>query len=160
LAFPEAQVDATDISDAALEVAAVNVERYALENQIQLIQSDVFDGLNSAQEILIEGTKLQYDIIVSNPPYVNARDMAALTEEFRHEPPQALAAGHDGLDIVKRILKQAADFLVPQGILVVEVGNSYPELIAQYPQLPFVWPEFVKGGHGVFVLTKEQLKDL
>jgi len=160
MAFPEAHVDATDISDDALEVAAMNVERYELENQVQLIQSDVFDGLKSAQEILIEGAKLQYDIIVSNPPYVNAQDMEELTEEFKHEPPLALAAGHDGLDIVKRILQQAYEFLAPQGLLVVEVGNSYPELIEQYPQLPFIWPEFVKGGHGVFVLTKEQLKDL
>ena len=157
-AFPEAQIDATDISDEALEVATVNVAKYALEDQVQLIKSDVFDGLKSAQEILIEGAKLQYDIIVSNPPYVNAQDMEALTEEFRHEPPLALAAGLDGLDIVKRILQQAEEFLAPEGLLVVEVDNSYPELIDQYPQLPFVWPEFVNGGHGVFVLTKEQLK--
>lgn len=160
IAFPEAHVDATDVSDAALEVADVNVDKYALRDQIQLIKSDVFDGLKSAQEILIEGTKLQYDIIVSNPPYVNARDMADLTEEFSHEPELALAAGYDGLDIVKRILEHAYEFLAPQGLLVVEVGNSYPELIEQYPQLPFVWTEFVKGGHGVFVLTKEQLKEI
>ncbi|KPJ93039.1 MAG: protein-(glutamine-N5) methyltransferase, ribosomal protein L3-specific [Gammaproteobacteria bacterium SG8_11] len=160
MTYPDAHVDATDVSDAALEVASINVEKYALSDQIQLIKSDVFDGLKSAQEILIEGAKLQYDIIVSNPPYVNAQDMAALTEEFRHEPPLALAAGHDGLDIVKRILQQADEFLAPDGILVVEVGNSYPELIEQYPQLPFVWPEFVKGGHGVFVLTKDQLKNI
>jgi ribosomal protein L3 glutamine methyltransferase len=160
VAFPEAHVDATDVSDDALEVAAINVEKYALGDKIQLIQSDVFDGLKSAQDILIEGTKLQYDVIVSNPPYVNARDMAALTEEFRHEPPLALAAGHEGLDVVKRILQQAYEFLAPQGLLVVEVGNSYPELIEHYPQLPFVWPEFVKGGHGVFILAKEQLKDV
>ncbi|MGD8595279.1 MAG: 50S ribosomal protein L3 N(5)-glutamine methyltransferase, partial [Gammaproteobacteria bacterium] len=136
----------------------INVEKFALRDKIQLIQSDVFDGLKSAQDILIEGAKLQYDVIVSNPPYVNARDMAALTEEFRHEPPLALAAGQEGLDIVNRILQQAYEFLAPQGLLVVEVGNSYPELIEQYPHLPFVWPEFVKGGHGVFILTKEQLK--
>ena len=160
MAFPEAHVDATDISDDALEVAAMNVERYELENQVQLIQSDVFDGLKSAQDVLIEGAKLQYDIIVSNPPYVNAQDMDELTEEFKHEPPLALAAGQDGLDIVKRILQQAYEFLAPQGLLVVEVGNSYPELMELYPQLPFIWPEFVKGGHGVFVLTKEQLKDI
>ncbi|MGD8939891.1 MAG: 50S ribosomal protein L3 N(5)-glutamine methyltransferase [Gammaproteobacteria bacterium] len=158
MAFPEAHVDATDVSDDALEVAAINVEKFALRDKIQLIQSDVFDGLKSAQDILIEGAKLQYDVIVSNPPYVNARDMAALTEEFRHEPPLALAAGQEGLDIVNRILQQAYEFLAPQGLLVVEVGNSYPELIEQYPHLPFVWPEFVKGGHGVFILTKEQLK--
>ena len=150
LMFPDAQVDATDVSSVALEVAQINVEKYALQEKIRLIQSDVFDGLISAQD--------QYDVIVSNPPYVNAEDMAGLTEEFRREPVLALEAGHDGLDIVKRILKQAKDFLTPQGLLVVEVGNSYPELIEQFPQIPFVWPEFVKGGHGVFVLTKEQLE--
>lgn len=150
LMFPDAQVDATDVSSVALEVAQINVEKYALQEKIRLIQSDVFDGLISAQD--------QYDVIVSNPPYVNAEDMAGLTEEFRREPALALEAGHDGLDIVKRILKQAKDFLTPQGLLVVEVGNSYPELIEQFPQIPFVWPEFVKGGHGVFVLTKEQLE--
>jgi ribosomal protein L3 glutamine methyltransferase len=176
LAFPEARVDASDVSEDALAVAATNVTKYALQNQVHLIQSDVFDGLKSAQPsretgergskktagkvISIHGANPQYDIIVSNPPYVNAEDMATLTEEFRHEPPLALAAGHDGLDIVKRVLQHAYDYLSPQGILVVEVGNSYPELIEQYPQLPFVWPEFAKGGHGVFVLTKEQLKDV
>lgn len=149
LTFPEAAIDASDVSPAALEVAKINVEKYTLQEQIRLIQSDVFSALNPVQD--------QYDVIVSNPPYVNARDMDALTEEFRREPALALQAGHDGLDIVKRILNQAGDFLSPQGLLVVEVGNSYPELIEQYPQLPFVWPEFVKGGHGVFVLTKEQL---
>jgi ribosomal protein L3 glutamine methyltransferase len=131
-----------------LEVATINVEKYALQEKITLIHSDLFDSLDPGQ---------QYDIIVSNPPYVNAEDMAALTEEFKREPASALQAGYDGLDIIKRILQQAQDYLTPQGILVVEVGNSYPELIEQYPQLPFVWPEFVKGGHGVFVLTKEQL---
>ncbi|MCG6970591.1 MAG: 50S ribosomal protein L3 N(5)-glutamine methyltransferase [Gammaproteobacteria bacterium] len=182
LAFPEARVDASDVSEEALEVAAANVENYALKEQVYLIVSDVFDGLKSAQQsrelkasrepgtsggkansgkvISLHGANPQYDIIVSNPPYVNAEDMAALTEEFRHEPPLALAAGHDGLDVVKRILQQAYDYLSPQGILVVEVGNSYPELIEQFPHLPFVWPEFVKGGHGVFVLTREQLKNV
>jgi ribosomal protein L3 glutamine methyltransferase len=172
MTFPEAEVDASDVSAEALEVATINVEKYAQEHQVHLIQSDVFDGLKSAgpgtpsgaetaaKVVSLHGANPQYDIIVSNPPYVNAEDMAALTEEFRHEPPLALAAGHDGLDIVKRILQQAYDYLSPQGILVVEVGNSYPELIDQYPQLLFVWPEFAKGGHGVFVLTREQLKDV
>jgi ribosomal protein L3 glutamine methyltransferase len=172
MTFPEAEVDASDVSAEALEVATINVEKYVQEHQVHLIQSDVFDGLKSAgpgtpsgaeaaaKVVSLHGANPQYDIIVSNPPYVNAEDMAALTEEFRHEPPLALAAGHDGLDIVKRILQQAYDYLSPQGILVVEVGNSYPELIEQFPQLPFVWPEFAKGGHGVFVLTREQLKDV
>ena len=148
-AFHDAMIDATDVSAAALEVAKINVEKYTLQEKVRLIQSDLFEGLNPAQD--------QYDIIVSNPPYVNAQDMASLTEEFQREPALALQAGQDGLDIVKRILRQAYDFLAPQGLLVVEVGNSCPELVEQYPELPFVWPEFVRGGHGVFVLTKEQL---
>jgi len=149
LAFPETMLDATDVSQAALEVAKINVDKYALQDKIRLLQSDVFDGLDPAKDC--------YDIIVSNPPYVNAQDMANLTAEFKREPAMALQAGYDGLDIVKRILEKASNFLSPQGLLAVEVGNSYAELIEQFPQLPFMWPEFVKGGHGVFVLTKEQL---
>ena len=149
-AFPEAKVIATDNSRAALDVAAINVEKHGMQSRVELVESDIFQNLPAQQ---------QFDIIVSNPPYVDARDMAALTEEFRHEPQPALAAGQDGLDIVKQILHQAADYLADHGILVVEVGNSYPALLEQFPNVPFVWPEFERGGHGVFVLTKQDLVD-
>lgn len=151
LAFPDADVDATDISPEALEVAKINVERYGLQNQVHLHLSDVFSNLSKSE---------QYDVIVSNPPYVNAEDMASLAQEFLHEPALALQAGEDGLDVVRRILAEANDFLAPEGILVVEVGNSYVDLLKQYPDAPFIWPEFAKGGHGVFILTKEQLQQM
>lgn len=146
VAFPEAKVDATDISEDVLDVAKINVQQYELEDQVGLIQSDVFEQVSG-----------EYDVIVSNPPYVNREDMTALTEEYRHEPALALKAGDDGLDIVRQVLKDAARHLKPEGILVVEVGNSYPELQLAYPDMPFAWPEFAHGGHGVFILTREQL---
>lgn len=149
-AFPEAQVTATDYFPEALEVAAINVEKHHMQQQVQLVQSDVFENLPAQQ---------QFDIIVSNPPYVDADDMAALTTEFQHEPLHALAAGADGLDIVKRILKKAHSYLTPQGILVVEVGNSERALMEQFPALPFSWPDFQHGGHGVFILTRQELID-
>jgi len=150
MAFPQADVDATDISPDALEVARINVERYEMQEQLSLIESDVFNALEPAAK--------KYDLIVSNPPYVDARDMAELTTEFQHEPAMALRAGVDGLDIVKRILRGAAQFLSEDGLLVVEVGNSYPALLEQYPQIEFTWPEFEQGGHGVFILTASQVR--
>jgi ribosomal protein L3 glutamine methyltransferase len=99
----------------------------------------------------------QFDVIVSNPPYVDAADMAALTPEFLHEPAGALAAGRDGLDIIKQILRGAADYLSDQGILVVEVGNSETALLEQFPDVPFFWPDFARGGHGVFILSRQEL---
>ena len=147
-AFPDAQVTATDNYQEALDVAAINVEKHRMQEQVKLVRSDVFEDLQAAQ---------QFDIIVSNPPYVDMQDMAALTPEFQHEPFQALAAGSDGLDIVKRILKKARNYLTDQGILVVEVGNSESAIIEQFPEVPFNWPEFERGGHGVFILTKQEL---
>ena len=119
-----------------------------MHDQVRLVKSDIFSGLPASQ---------QFDIIVSNPPYVDATDMAALTEEFLHEPGEALAAGKDGLDIVRQILQQATEFLTDHGILVVEVGNSDAALLDQYPNVPFIWPEFSHGGHGVFILSKQDL---
>jgi len=148
VAFPDAQVTATDNSLGALDVAAINIEKHGMQDRVELVNSDVFQNLPAAQ---------QFDVIVSNPPYVDAADMAALTPEFLHEPGEALAAGVDGLDIVRQILQQAADFLSPQGILVVEVGNSDAALLEQFPDVPFVWPEFSRGGHGVFILTRQEL---
>ena len=116
---------------------------------MHLIESDLFQHISA-----------QYDVIISNPPYVDAVDMAALPEEYIHEPSLALAAGHDGLECVRQILLKAADHLTPQGVLFVEVGNSAHALIEQFPELPFVWLTFVHGGEGVFMLTREELNHL
>lgn len=148
--FPDANVVATDKYTDALDVAAINVERHGLNERVQLVRSDVFDTLDA---------NTRFNIIISNPPYVNADDMAVLEKEFEHEPAHALAAGDDGLDIVRQILKQASDYLADSGLLVVEVGNSAEALIKAYPELPFIWPEFERGGGGVFILSKRDLDD-
>ncbi len=147
LAFPDAEVDAIDLSDAALAVARQNVQEYALTERVRLIQSNVLDALKTER----------YDIILSNPPYVDAQDIKAMPAEFHHEPLMALAAGADGLDIVRQILQKAKAHLKPQGLLIVEVGNSQPALEAAFPDLPFVWVDFERGGDGVFVLKAEDL---
>lgn len=150
-AFPHAQVDLSDISNDALEVAHINIERHNLIGQAEAVQSDLFANL--------QGRK--YDLIVSNPPYVDARDMSALTPEFLHEPADlALASGSDGLDHVRRILHDAADHLTENGILVVEVGNSQYALQEAYPEVLFHWLEFERGGDGVFLLTADQVQEL
>lgn len=147
LAFPFAQVDATDLSADAIAVAEKNVQRHQVGDHLTLYQGDLFEGL--------EGKR--YDVIVSNPPYVDAEDMAALPNEYHHEPEMALASGQDGLDITRRILQQAGDFLNPEGVLIVEVGNSASALVEAYRQMPFTWLEFARGGTHVFLLTAEQL---
>ena len=150
MAFEDAAVDAVDISADALAVAAINIEAHALGSRVTPIESDLFDGLGDRR----------YDLIIANPPYVDAEDMTSRAEEFRHEPSLGLASGKDGLDATRRILQQASRFLNDDGILVCEVGNSQPALEAAYPDVPFIWLTFEHGGAGVFLLNKHNLEEL
>jgi len=145
--FPTATVDAVDLSPDALEVAGRNVARHGVASRLQLHQGDVFQPLAGRV----------YDLIVSNPPYVSDTEMEALPQEYLHEPDMALRAGSDGLDIVRRILRDADAHLAPGGVLIVEVGDSDQRLQQAYPGVPFLWLEFEHGGGGVFLLTKDDL---
>lgn len=144
--FPHAHIDVSDISSAALEVARENIEHHGLQERVAAIQSDLFEELRERR----------YDIIISNPPYVDAENLAALAPEYGYEPAIALAGGEYGLDLVERILRQSAQHLNPEGVLIIEVGDSEANLVARYPQIPFMWLEFERGGYGVCVLTAEQ----
>ncbi len=146
-AFPNARVDAVDISQDALQVAQRNVADYGLEARITLIQSDLFASL--------KGQK--YDLILSNPPYVDEPSMATLPQEYRHEPQLALGSGKDGLDATREILKHAAGHLNPNGLLVVEIGHNRAVLEAAYPKLPFIWLDVEAGDEFVFMLRREDL---
>lgn len=148
-AFPEAEVVLSDVSFAALEVANLNIERHGLEDRVYTVQGDGFEGL----------PKQRFDLIVSNPPYVDAEDFADMPAEYHHEPALGLACGDDGLDLVRRMLAEAADHLTEQGILVVEVGNSQVHVEALYPEVDFTWMEFEYGGHGVFLLAAGQCRE-
>jgi len=147
-AFPRARVDAVDVSPEALAVARANVRWHRLARRVRLVRSDHFSALKRST----------YDIIVTNPPYVGARELNSLPPEYRHEPRVALAAGRTGLDSVRVILREAARHLRSRGLLVVEVGNSEHALRRAFPRLPFMWLEFERGGGGVFLLTREELE--
>lgn len=146
-AFPNAEVDAVDISDEALAVAQRNISDYGLEHQVHAVKSDMLEALAGKQ----------YDLIISNPPYVDAASMEALPQEYRHEPGLALASGDDGLGHTRTLLHAAAQHLHPGGLLVVEIGHNRDVLESAYPSLPFTWLEVSAGNQFVFLLTREQL---
>jgi len=145
-AFPGAEVDATDLSAQALEVAARNVADYGLQDRVHLTQGDLFAGLTG-----------RYDLIVSNPPYVNRASMEDLPQEYRAEPPMALAGGEDGLAIVRRLLAHAGSHLNERGILVVEIGHNRDVLEQAFPRVPFTWLATSGGDDFVFLLTAAEL---
>ncbi|MCH4812186.1 50S ribosomal protein L3 N(5)-glutamine methyltransferase [Vreelandella neptunia] len=147
LYLPTCEVALADISQDALAVARQNITRHDVGDRVRAVESDVFSGL--------EGRR--FDLIVSNPPYVDARDLATMPAEFRHEPSLALGAGNDGLDIVRHILREARDHLTEEGWLIVEVGNSDRHVEATFPDVPFLWLEFERGGQGVFALSAAEL---
>lgn len=149
LHLPTCEVDLLDISVEALEVAKANIVRHDVGQRVRAVVSDLFEGVAGQR----------YDLIVSNPPYVDRRDLAAMPAEYRHEPDLALGAGRDGLDIVRRILRQARTYLNDGGMLIVEVGNSQHHLERAFPEVPFLWLEFERGGEGVFALPAEALDE-
>lgn len=146
--FEKAEVVLADLSFEALEVANRNIEQHGLEDRVYTVQSDGFDGLPGQR----------FDLIVCNPPYVDAEDFADMPDEFHHEPELGLACGEDGLDLVRRLLAEAADHLTDSGTLIVEVGNSQVHVEALYPEVDFTWLEFARGGHGVFLLAAAQCR--
>jgi len=148
-AFEEAYVDAADISPEALAIADENIHRLGVSDRVVPLLSDVFSGLGDQQ----------YDLIVSNPPYVDLEDIGDMPEEFHHEPEIGLGSGPDGLDLTRMILKQASKHLTENGVLIVEVGNSLVHLVELLPTVPFNWIEFENGGLGVFSITKAQLDE-
>jgi ribosomal protein L3 glutamine methyltransferase len=148
LAFPDARVDAADLSKDALEVARRNVDDYGLSARIRLVESDLFSALRGCR----------YDLILSNPPYVKAASMRKLPQEYRNEPEMALASGTDGLDHTRTILAQAREHLNPRGELMVEIGHNRKALEKAFPKLPFLWPKVSAGAGFVFALTREDLE--
>ncbi|PKM32131.1 MAG: 50S ribosomal protein L3 N(5)-glutamine methyltransferase [Gammaproteobacteria bacterium HGW-Gammaproteobacteria-12] len=138
-----------DLSFDALEVANLNIERHGLEERVYCVQGDGFAGLPGQR----------FDLIVSNPPYVDAEDFADMPAEYQHEPAMGLACGNDGLDLVRRMLAEAADHLTERGVLIVEVGNSQVHVEALYPEVEFTWMDFQHGGHGVFLLAAKQCRE-
>lgn len=146
-AFPNAVIDVIDISTDAIDVANINIANHGLEERVTAIQSDMFSALGSKR----------YDLIISNPPYVDAPSMAALPQEYRSEPQLALGSGHAGLDHTHTLLREAASYLNDGGLLLVEIGHNQDALLQAYPTLPFIWLEVESGSEFVFLLSKEQL---
>jgi ribosomal protein L3 glutamine methyltransferase len=146
-AFPIAQVELADLSLDALDVARSNVARHDCGARVKVIRSDLFSALR----------RRKYGLIVSNPPYVPTAEVDALAPEFRHEPRMALEAGTDGMSLVERILREAPEHLTEQGVLVCEIGGSRQGFEARFPNLPAAWPEFARGGDGVFVINRHDL---
>ncbi len=146
-AFQDAEITLSDISPEALSIADINIGQHDVAQRVHALQSDLFAGLSGEK----------FDLIVSNPPYVDARDMAEMPDEYQHEPELALASGDDGLDFTRRLLREAHQHLSEEGVLVVEVGNSWVALETAFPTVPFLWLEFSEGDAGVFVLTRDQL---
>lgn len=146
-AFPEAMVDLVDLSPDAIEVSWTNIEKHEMNDRVRALESDLFSAVSNER----------YDLIVSNPPYVDAGDLASMPDEYQHEPELALGSGPDGLDITRRILREANDYLTDDGLLIVEVGNSEIHMMEQYPHLPITWLELPEGGNGVFAITAQDL---
>ncbi|WP_338849624.1 50S ribosomal protein L3 N(5)-glutamine methyltransferase [Massilia sp. W12] len=150
-AFPQAQVDALDLSHAALQVASRNVEEYELAERVKLYESDLYAGLPAG---------LRYDLIISNPPYVNSQSMQKLPKEYMAEPEMALAGGEDGMDLVRRIISGAAQLLEDDGVLVVEIGNERENAERAFPRAEFTWLSTSAGDDMVFLLTADQVREL
>ena len=147
--MPDTRVDLADIDEQALALARENTELLGLQQRVELISSDLFEQLRGRQ----------YDLIVTNPPYVDAGDLQSMPPEYGFEPGLALESGSEGLDSIRSILRDAVHYLAPQGLLVAEVGNSWQALEAAFPLVPFTWLELERGGHGVFVLTAQELAE-
>ena len=151
--YPEVEVDLLDVDPDALDLARENVKHLGLQGRVNVLQSNLFEALGK------DGGDVRYDLILSNPPYVDASDLAAMPAEFHHEPELALGSGEDGLSLTRAILSGASEFLLASGLLIVEVGSSATALEQAYPRMPFTWLEFEHGGHGVFALHAQELQE-
>ena len=146
--LPQIQMTLSDISEEALEVARQNIRQHRLEYRVTAVHSDLFENIADTR----------FDLIVSNPPYVSTAEYDALPAEYHHEPRLGLESGEDGMDIVSKILRQAASYLTDIGVIIIEVGASAELLMQKYPEVQFNWIEFERGGDGVFVMTREELE--
>ncbi len=147
-------IDLLDIDSKALELAEINIKKYDLDHRVKIINSDLFSNFSNLNN------PKKYDLILCNPPYVNQQDFESMPQEFSHEPELALISGQDGLDLTRKILSQAGNYLSDQGVLILEVGNSAEALEQAYPEIDFLWFEFERGGVGVCAVTKKMLDRL